>query len=201
MEAAMQNTRLKIVDIIAAGSCLATCAPGRALVAVTVSLACHAIVNQSASAAAIEQSAPNKPWSADAYRVQWEDPQVPDEVAVNLKVAVPVIVRNIGNRVWPASQVFVAYHWYRDHRLVVWDGERTALPRDLGAGGRAALSVRVVTPAEPGSYVLQLALVHELVTWFETKGAATVTRPVTVRVATPSGDRTISASTIWPAAQ
>jgi hypothetical protein len=198
METAMQHTRLTIID---AGNWPATLALGRALMAVTVSVACHAVANQTASAAAIEQAGPNKPWSAEAYRVQWEDPQVPDEVAANLKMAVPVTVRNIGNRVWPASQVFVSYHWYRDHRLVVWDGERTALPRDLGAGTRAALSVRVVTPEEPGSYVLQLTLVHELVLWFENKGAATVIRPITVRPPTQSGDRRISGSTTWPAAQ
>ena len=161
----------------------------RALMAVTVLVACHALANQSASAAAIEQAVLNKSWSAEAYRVQWEDPQIPEEVAANVKMAVPVTVRNVGNRVWPTSQVFVAYHWYRDHRLVVWDGERTALPRDLGAGGRAALSVRVVTPAQPGPYVLQLTLVHELVTWFENKGAATVIRPVTVRPPTGDGVR------------
>jgi len=161
----------------------------RALMAVTVLAACDAVASLSAPAAAVEQAVLNKSWSAEAYRVQWEDPQIPDEVAANLKIAVPVTVRNIGNRVWPASQVFVAYHWYRDHRLVVWDGERTALPRDLGAGGRAALSVGVVTPAEPGSYVLQLTLVHELVTWFETRGAATVMRPIAVRPPTGDGVR------------
>ena len=158
----------------------------RALMAVTVLAACDEAANLSASAAAVEQAGPNKSWSPEAYRVQWEDPQIPEEAAANLKIAVPVTVRNIGNRIWPASQVFVAYHWYRDHRLVVWDGERTALPRDLAAGSRAALSVRVVTPTEPGSYVLQLTLVHELVTWFETKGATTVLRPITVRP--PTGD-------------
>ena len=161
----------------------------RALMAVTIPVAWHVMPHQSAAAAATAQAVVNKSWSAEAYRVQWEDPQIPEEVAADLKMAVPVTVRNIGNRTWPASQVFVAYHWYRDHRLVVWDGERTALPRDLGAGSRVALSVRVVTPAEPGSYVLQLTLVHELVTWFETKGATTVLRPITVRPPTGDGVR------------
>ena len=169
-----------------------------ALMAVTASVgrdAVHAAPIESALAAVIGQPVAAKSWSSQAYRVEWEDAHIPEEVAANVVMAVPVTVRNIGNRVWPASQVFVAYHWFRDDRLVVWDGERTRLPRDLGAGGRAALSVRVETPAEPGSYVLQLTLVHELVSWFENKGAATVIRPVAVRPPTPSVDCGVDGST------
>ena len=55
------------------------------------------------------------------------------------------------------------------------------IKRDLQPGGRVAMSVRVTTPEEPGSYVLQITLVHELVTWFENKGADTIIRPVVVR--------------------
>jgi hypothetical protein len=95
-----------------------------------------------------------------------------------------VTLRNGGTRVWPASAVLVSYHWFRDDKLVVWDGERTRLPRDLRAGGRATLAVRVKAPAEPGAYVLQLTLVHENVSWFENKGANTVIRPIVVRTTT-----------------
>src|SRR5688572_32307305 len=60
-----------------------------------------------------------------AYRVEWEETHTPTEVAARITIAVPVTVRNSGNRIWPSSEVFVAYHWLRDGRLVVWDGERT----------------------------------------------------------------------------
>ena len=124
------------------------------------------------------------PWPDPAYRVEWAEAHVPTEVSAGVRIAVPVTMRNDGNRMWPTSQVFVSYHWLRDDRLVVWDGERTVLPRDLRAGGRAALAARVSTPPEPGSYVLQLTLVHELVTWFEHRGAAMFVQPVSVRPAT-----------------
>ena len=140
------------------------------------------------------------PWPDQAYRVEWAEVHIPAEVAAGVRIAVPVTMRNSGNRVWPASQVFVSYHWFRDDRLVVWDGERTPLPRDLRAGSRAALSVRVATPAEPGSYVLKLTLVHELVTWFEHKGATMFIRPVAVRPPTQSVDCGSSGSTPCPAA-
>jgi hypothetical protein len=132
--------------------------------------------------------APQDAWPDQAYRVEWEEAHLPDEVAATITIAVPVTLRNTGNKVWPASQVVVSYHWLRDDRLVVWDGERTALPRDLRAGSRAAVSVRVATPSEPGSYVLNVSLVHENVTWFEHKGATMLVRPVVVRQRTASVD-------------
>jgi hypothetical protein len=120
-------------------------------------------------------------WPNEAYRVEWEEAHIPDEVAANVTIAVPVTLRNTGDRAWPAAQVLVSYHWFRDGKLVVWDGERSLLPRDLRAGSRATLAARVTTPAEPGSYVLTVTLVQEHVTWFEHKGANTVQRPVAVR--------------------
>lgn len=132
--------------------------------------------------------APERAWPNEAYRVEWEEAHVPEEAAANLVLAVPVTLRNAGNRVWPVSLVFVSYHWFRDEALVSWDGVRTRLPRDLRAGGRATVAVRVKTPAEPGSYLLQLSLVHENVIWFEHKGADTLVRPIVVRAATTPVD-------------
>jgi hypothetical protein len=134
------------------------------------------------------QAVVGSPWPEPAYRVEWTEAHVPPEVAADVRIAVPVTMRNSGERVWPVSQVFVSYHWFRDDRLVVWDGERTQLPRDLRAGSRAALAVRVATPVEPGSYVLKLTLVHELVTWFEQRGATMFIQPVAVRPSTRFSD-------------
>jgi hypothetical protein len=135
-------------------------------------------------AATLAAGGPVAPWPDQAYRVEWTAAHIPAEVAAGVRIAVPVTVRNDGNRTWPASQVFVSYHWFRDDRLVVWDGERTAMPRDLRAGSGAALAARVMTPGVPGSYVLKLTLVHELVTWFEHRGAAVFSQPVAVHPAT-----------------
>ena len=137
-----------------------------------------------AATAAVSAQAAATSWPDEAYRVDWTEVHLPAEVAPGVRIAVPMAIVNSGNRVWPASQVFVSYHWLRDGRLIVWDGVRTALPRDLRAGSRAALSAHVTTPDEPGSYVLQLTLVHELVTWFEHRGAVMSLHPVSVRRST-----------------
>ena len=92
-------------------------------------------------------TAVDQTWPHEAYRVEWEEAHIPEEVAANVTIAVPVTLRNNGDRAWPASQVLVSYHWFRDGKLVVWDGERTPFPRDLRAGSRAAMSVRVATPS------------------------------------------------------
>ena len=153
------------------------------------------VPEQTAVAAFTEGPVADREWPDRAYRVEWEDAHVPEEVVTSSKVAVPVTVRNSGVRVWPASEVFVSYHWFRDDRLVVWDGERTRLPRDLRAGSRAGVSVHVATPKEPGSYVLMLTLVHELVTWFEHKGAIPIGRPVAVRLRIPGAECGVSGAT------
>lgn len=147
------------------------------------------------------QAAVGPPWPEQAYRVEWVEAHIPAEVAAGVRIAVPVAMRNDGNRVWPASQVFVSYHWFRDDRLLVWDGERTLLPRDLRAGSSAAMAVRVTTPSEPGSYVLKLTLVHELVSWFEHRGATMFSQPVAVRLPTQLSDCRGSGSTPCTAAQ
>jgi hypothetical protein len=136
----------------------------------------------------IAQSTPDKAWPKEAYRVEWEETHIPPEAAANMMLAVPVTLRNNGNRVWPSSVIVVSYHWFRDDKLVIWDGVRTPLPRDLRVGGRATVAVRVKTPTEPGAYVLQITLVHEHVSWFENMGASTVIQPVVVRATTTSAD-------------
>jgi hypothetical protein len=159
--------------------------------AVMVALAGQAVrtAPDNSAVSAFRGPAPaNQAWASAAYRVEWEESHVPTEAGTKMRIAVPVTLRNIGNRVWPASAVFVAYHWLRDGRLILWDGERTSLPRDLEPGGRVSMSVRVTTPEGPGSYVLQITLVQELVTWFENKGADTVVRPVVIRPPTESAD-------------
>jgi hypothetical protein len=175
-----------------------------ALMAVAASVACQAARStpgQFAATAPVVQAAAAPPSSSAAYRVLWEEAHVPVEAAAKIVMAVPVTVRNIGNKKWPAASVFLAYHWFRDGHLVFWDGERTALPRDVESGGRASVSVRVTAPAEPGRYVLQLTLVEEHVTWFENKGADTVFRPVVVPPPTDLRDAASAVPSTWPVAR
>src|SRR5687768_15218921 len=70
-----------------------------------------AAVTVSAGGQAIQQPVADTSRPDKAYRVEWEEAHTPTEVAAHITIAVPVTVRNSGNRIWPASEVFVAYHW------------------------------------------------------------------------------------------
>ena len=141
----------------------------------------------------IPVTAVDQTWPTEAYRVEWEEAHIPEEAAANVTISVPVTLRNNGDRVWPASQVLVSYHWFRDGKLVVWDGERPLLPLYLRAGSRAT-GGPCDDAVEPIG-VLTVTLVHELVTWFEHKGAAVVSRPIAVRRLTRTVDGSSSGRT------
>jgi hypothetical protein len=92
-----------------------------ASLAVSVTAACQPrrLASSQPAASLVERAARDRSWPSDPYRVKWEEAHVPAEVAANVTMAVPVTVRNIGNRKWPAASVFLAYHWFRDSQLVL----------------------------------------------------------------------------------
>lgn len=100
-------------------------------------------------------------------------------------VTAPVTITNSGNENWPAGggyPVHLAYHWYdRSGNLVVWDGERTVLPKDLGEGESVKVQATIKAPDKAGEYVLRMTMVQEFVAWFEDKGAKPLTQLVTIK--------------------
>ncbi len=81
------------------------------------------------------------------------------------------VVLNTGKGTWyPPHRtphcVNVSYHWLnKQRRMLIKEGERTALPRDVMPGERISLPFRIIAPNIPGSYYLQVDLVHEGVRW------------------------------------
>ena len=97
------------------------------------------------------------------------------------QIALPVKVRNTGTQAWPskggpdgANGVYLSYHWLRpDGTTVVFDGKRTLFAADVPPSSEVAVDAAVIAPDEPGSYVLELDLVQERVTWFKERGSKT----------------------------
>jgi len=54
--------------------------------------------------------------------------------------------------------------------LVVFDGTRSPLPRDVPPGDEVTVRARVRAPDRPGRYLLWWDLVHEHATWFSERG-------------------------------
>jgi SAM-dependent methyltransferase len=96
----------------------------------------------------------------------------------------PVRVVNRGQSPLSSHTEFpllLSYHWRRaSGEAAVWDGLRTALPRALYAGDEEDLLVAVRAPAEPGRYVLELAVVREGLKWYDDELTAPPPRIETV---------------------
>ncbi len=87
----------------------------------------------------------------------------------------PVTVTNAGNVPWnaaPPNAIAISYHWVDEAgRTAVWDGLRTPLAADVAPGASAKVDLRVVAPAQPGTYALRVDAVREGLAWFSGLGA------------------------------
>ena len=97
---------------------------------------------------------------------------VPQSVVAGGEFTLKVAVANRGRQILSSryrNPVHVSYHWLTDDgRTVVHDGLRTALPFDLYPGDSAMFSVQALAPSSTGRCQLQVALVQEMVRWFDT---------------------------------
>ncbi len=99
-----------------------------------------------------------------------------------------VLVRNESSEVWPARersggnlQVSAGNHWLSpEGKVVINDDGRAAMLRDLRPGEELELKLTVNAPKKPGSYLLEIDLLQEGVSWFGLKGSPTVRWPVRV---------------------
>ena len=106
----------------------------------------------------------------DIFRADWAEAPVPETMPAGSTLSVPVRVVNVSDSNWPSggpTRVSLSYHWLdAEGRLVIGDGARSALPRDLPAGRAAQVDLEIQTPAEAGNYQLRLNPVREQVAWF-----------------------------------
>ena len=135
------------------------------------------------------------------YRLAWGDVVMPTEVRAGTPTQVSITVRNSGNGTWPdpaladpqghsgKGAVRFSYRWWDGASDTVISGYQTRqdLPRPVAAGASVTVPLDVNPPAMPGRYRLQVDLVHELVGWFELRGAERLIVPVTVVARTDDG--------------
>ena len=120
-----------------------------------------------------------------AFDAAYTDPDIPDVMAALQDVTVDLTVRNASWREWRSEQtprpILLSYHWLDARRAPVeYDGLRTPLPRPVPPGESCAVTMRVRAPAKAGSYVLEIDLVEEGVSWFTRAGTRPLRRPVRV---------------------
>jgi hypothetical protein len=80
-----------------------------------------------------------------------------------------VTVTNTSSALWTASgaaPVLLSLHWLdAAGNVLLWDGPRTRLPRDLASGETASLTASLGT-VPPGATQVTIDLISEGVSWF-----------------------------------
>jgi hypothetical protein len=125
----------------------------------------------------------------DRYRVAWQSVPAPVEGSVGDTVTFHVTLRNDGALAWPPdgqNPVNLSYKWLDLNRqVVVADGLRTPIGREVKPLEEITLEARVQFPSQPGQYILQMDMVHEMVAWFQWKGSQPHETQIEARAARP----------------
>jgi Subtilase family len=110
------------------------------------------------------------------YGATYDVSALPLNGTIVAPLTAPVKLTNTSSFAWSAAgpnPVRLSYHWLdAATNVIVWDGQRTPLPADVPVGGTATVTVTIPTPTKPGSYVLEIDLVREGVSWFSAGGVA-----------------------------
>ena len=115
--------------------------------------------------------------------------EIPESMGQSLVYYLKVKAKNTGTLNWDRggeNPVYISYHWldFKDKKVIVFEGERTLLPKDLvEVGEEAEFNMKVMSPSEPGKYILQIDLVHEGITWFSYQGVPQLEKYIAVDVA------------------
>jgi hypothetical protein len=114
------------------------------------------------------------------YKVAWTAIDIPKTMASGSDHFGRIVFRNISPELWPAGTVLASYHWYGSGAMLPDLAPQTRIPFPIPPGQEAQVdNLLILPPRQPGNYELQVTLVDQTA-WFETKGADTVTVPVTV---------------------
>jgi hypothetical protein len=103
---------------------------------------------------------------------------MPTVLRASQKVFVRIRATNTGELRWePACRtdwprLYLSYHVLdAEDRVVVWDGERTEIPRIVDPGGSTTFLAMFAAPPERGTFRARWDLVSESECWFEELGS------------------------------
>jgi hypothetical protein len=127
------------------------------------------------------------------FRVEFGKHNIPTEMVAGDTVVADVTIKNASSRTWPSKPnqegrhaVNLSYHWLGPKReMIVFDGLRTPLLRDLNPGESVTLRAAIRAPEKAGGHVLQITLVQEGVAWFSDNDGGQLSIPVSVAKASP----------------
>ena len=72
-------------------------------------------------------------------------------------------------------------HWLdKNGKILILDGRRTFLPDEMKPSEEITVNAKIITPKNPGDYLLEFDLVQEGIGWFKDKGSTTLMKPVKI---------------------
>ena len=104
-----------------------------------------------------------------------------DPIATGQTKNVSVTVKNTGTQSWTPGVTFLSYHWYQGSTCIVWDGERTSLPKSLSPNETITLNAKVTANVPVGLYTLKWDMLGPA-TWFSQKNPPVPTGNQSVEV-------------------
>lgn len=122
------------------------------------------------------------------FKVEFGKHDIPTAMMVGQTVSADVTIKNASSKTWPTkpdprgrNAVNLSYHWLDPKRqMVIFDGLRTPLPRDLNPGESVTVRATIRAPEKAGEYLLHVTLVQEGVAWFSEKDGGQISIPVSV---------------------
>jgi hypothetical protein len=132
------------------------------------------------------ESSPKLPLAG--FKVEFGKHNVPTEMVAGETVLADVTIKNASSKTWPSkpdprgrNAVNLSYHWLdRRRQVVVFDGLRTPLPRDLNPGESVTLRAAIRAPEKTGEHLLHVTLVQEGVAWFSERDGGQLSIPISV---------------------
>jgi hypothetical protein len=126
----------------------------------------------------------------DWFRATY-DSVAPANLGVCQSLIVPVTVTNRSPLTWQINGLkpySLSYHWLdASDNIIVFEGMRTALPKDVSPGDSLTIPAAVRAPANPGKYSLVWDMVQEDVSWFSLKSSFYSKIPIQVNNS-PAGE-------------
>lgn len=108
----------------------------------------------------------------------------PSSITVGAPFPTSVLLYNTGQRTWNAggtNPVHLSYHIVDSGgAMVLWDGGRGLLSKDVAAGQQLTVDIVVTAPSYSGTFSVVWDLVQEGVTWFSAIGIPTKRDPLSV---------------------
>jgi hypothetical protein len=122
------------------------------------------------------------------FKVEFGDNNIPAQMTAGRTATADITIRNTSKSKWPSkpnekgrNAVNLSYHWIdRKGTVVVFDGLRTPLPKDVQPGESVQLRATIQPPDRAGQYTLEVTLVQESVAWFPERDGDKLTRSVNV---------------------